>query len=179
MKKPKSKRKKFIPLFLVPKVRKRHVLPIFQEHETLWKLFAEGALRNRFFHEEIMKRGSKCLACDRHFNGENAAVSSKIEKHHHCYLRLCIGNLLPSDSDDIYRLAKDGEFPLVPDCRRCKAENPEYYQGCIKKIFPVHGKCHEDIHELEKALFTNLKKKLRANFLSAVNPQNSCTTSPS
>lgn len=178
MKKPKSKRKKFIPLFLVPKVRKRHVLPIFQEHETLWKLFAEGVLRNRFFHEEIMKRGPKCLACDRHFNGENAAVSSKIEKHHHCYLRLCIGKLLPPDSDDIYRPAKDGEFPLVPDCRRCKAENPEYYQGCIKKIFPVHGKCHEDIHELEKLLFTNLKKKLRADFLSAVNSQDSCTTSP-
>jgi hypothetical protein len=72
-------------------------------------------------------------------------------------------------SDDIYRPAKDGEFPLVPDCRRCKAENPEYYQGCIKKIFPVHGKCHEDIHELEKLLFTNLKKKLWADFLSATN----------
>jgi hypothetical protein len=111
-----------------------------------------------------MKRGVKMPACDRLFDGENAAVSSKIEKHHHCYLRLCIGNFLPSDSDDIYRTVKDGEFPLAPDCRRCKAENPEYYQGCIKKIFPVHGKCHEDIHELEKLLFTNIKKKLRADF---------------
>ena len=112
---PKSKRKNFIPLFLVPKVRKRHVIPIFQAFEIPWKLFAEGALRNRFFHEEIMNRGPKCLACDRHFNGENAAVSSKIEKHHHCYLRFCIGKLLPPDSDDIYRQAKDSEFSLVPD----------------------------------------------------------------
>lgn len=158
--------KKFIPLFLVPKVRKRHVLPIYHEHETAWKLFAEGALRNKMFHDDVIHRGKKCLACNRCFNHDKASVSSKIEKHHHCYLRLCIGKLLPEESEDIYRPAKEGEFNLVPDCRQCKADNPEYYEGCIKKIFPVHGKCHEDIHALEKHIFTDLRKKLLANFLS-------------
>lgn len=39
-------KKKRLPLFLVPKVRKRHVLPIYKDHEAQWKLFAaEGALR--------------------------------------------------------------------------------------------------------------------------------------
>ena len=166
MKKSVFEKKKHIPLFLVPKVRKRHVLPIYRVHETLWRLFAEGALRNRIFHDDVLKRGKKCLACDRHFNGDKAAISSRIEKHHHCYLRLCIGNILPEESEDIYRPTKEGTFSQVPDCRQCKADNPVYYEGCIKKIFPVHSECHEDIHEVEKYRFIKLRKKLLANFLS-------------
>lgn len=167
MKKSVSEKKKYIPLFLVPKVRKRHVLPIFKDHEMAWKLFAEGALRNKVFHDDVMGRGKKCLACNRRFNNNKAAVSSKIDKHHHCYLRLCIGNILPEDSDDIYRPVKNGEFSHVPDCRQCKIDHPEYYVGCIKKIFPVHHQCHEDIHEVEKYHFTKLGKKIWADFLSA------------
>lgn len=163
------KKIKYIPFFLIPKVRKRHALPIYHEHEMAWKLFAEGALRNQIFHDDVLNRGKTCLVCNRNFNKDKAAVSSKIEKHHHCYLRLCIGNLLPEGSEDIYRPAKTGEFNLVPDCRQCKEENPEYYQGCIKKIFPVHSKCHEDIHEREKIYFTKLAKKLMSDFLSATN----------
>ena len=146
MKKSVFEKKKHIPLFLVPKVRKWHVLPIFKDHETAWKLFAEGALRNKVFHDDVMGRGKKCLACKRCFNHEDAGVSSRIEKHHHCYLRLCIGQILPEDSEDIYRTVKNGGFPHVPDCRQCKIDHHEYYEGCIKKIFPVHRQCHEDIH---------------------------------
>jgi len=167
MKKISFKKKKHIPLFLVPKVRKRHVPPIYKDHETLWRLFAEGALRNRLFHDDVMDRRKKCLACNRRFNNSKATVSSKIDKHRHCYLRLCIGNILPKDSGDIYRPIKNGEFPHVPDCGQCKADNPEYYEGCIKKIFPVHHQCHEDIHEVEKYHFTKLRKKMRDAFLSA------------
>ncbi len=166
MKKLFFKNKKYIPLFLVPKVRKRHVPPIYKDHEIPWKLFAEGALRNRLFHDDVMDRGKKCLACNRQFNNSKAAVSSKIDKHHHCYLRLCIGDILPEDSNDIYRLVKNNEFPHVPNCRQCKADNPEYYEGCIKKIFPVHHQCHEDIHEVEKYRFIKLGKKIWADFLS-------------
>ena len=57
--------------------------------------------------------------------------------------------------DDIYRPVKNNEFPHVPDCRQCKADNPEYYEGCIKKIFPVHHQCHKDIHEVEKNISPN------------------------
>jgi len=158
--------KKYIPSFLVPKMRKRHVLPIYSNHETEWRLFAEGALRNRIFHDDVMNRGSKCLACNRHFNHKKAVVSSKIDKHHHCYMRLCIGNILPDNSEDIYRPIKNNEFPHVPDCRTCKTNNPEYYEGCIKKIFPVHHQCHRHIHEVEKFWFNKLGKKLLSNFRS-------------
>ncbi len=169
MKKSIFEKKKHIPLFIVPKVRKRHVPPIYKDQETAWKLFAEGALRNKVFHDDVMKRGKKCLACNRRFNNDKAAVSSKIEKHHHCYLRLCIGDILSEDSGDIYRPVKNGEFPHMPNCRQCKADNPEYYEGCIKKIFPVHSQCHEDIHEDEKYFFIKLGKKLLTDFKSVIN----------
>lgn len=148
MKKPHLKKKKHIPLFLVPKVRKHHVPPIYKDHETAWRLFAEGALRNRIFHDDILNRGKKCLACDRQFSTGKKRHSTRIEKHHHCYLRLCLGNMLPDKSGDIYRPSRNGEFPHVPDCGQCKVDNPEYYEGCIKKIFPIHSQCHEDIHEV-------------------------------
>lgn len=164
MKKSVFKKKKHIPLFLVPKVRKRHVLPIYKDHETAWKLFAEGALRNRVFHEDILGRGKKCLACKRRFNDGKVSISFRIEKHHQCYLRLCIGNVLPEDSDDIYRPVRNREFQFAPDCRQCKANNPDYYEGCIKKIFPVHSRCHANIHKVEKYLFAHLAINLHKNF---------------
>lgn len=166
MKKTVSK-KKYIPHFLIPKIRKRHVLPIFKDHETQWKLFAEGALRNKVFHDDVINRGKKCLACNRYFNHENSAIASKIDKHHHCYMRLCIGNTLSENSEDIYRQAKSHEFPYVPDCRTCKTDNPAYYAGCIKKIFPVHHQCHSHIHEREKFWFYSLNNKLLSGFRSA------------
>ncbi len=164
MKKTVSNKKKFFPSFLIPKIRKRHVLSIYFDHEAEWKLFAEGALRNKVFHDDVINRGHKCLACNRRFNHEKAVVSSKIDKHHHCYVRLCIGNILPDNSEDIYRLTRNNEFPHVPDCRTCKTDNPEYYEGCIKKMFPVHYQCHERIHEMEELRFNKLGKKLLSNF---------------
>ena len=156
-------KKKRIPLFLVPKVRKRHVPPIYKTHETEWRLFAEGALRNKVFHDDVLNRGSKCLACGQSLiHGKTKYL--QIEKHHHCYLRLCTGNILPGDSSDIYRAAKNAEFAQVPDCRNCKANNPDYYEGCIKKIFPVHSKCHGHIHEVEKVLFGRLERKLFSDY---------------
>lgn len=107
---------KCIPRYLVPKVKKRHAAALHGDADW-WRLFAEGCLRNRYFHERIFKRGPKCLACDRAFNKEEAKVQSKIEKHHNCYLRECIGNLLPAGDDDIYRDAAEGEFDQVPDCQ--------------------------------------------------------------
>ncbi|MBX3631246.1 MAG: hypothetical protein KF908_15350 [Nitrosomonas sp.] len=166
-----SKRGKTIPFFLIPKIRKRHVPPIFKDRETQWKLFAEGALRNNVFHNDVIRRGKTCLACNRHFNHEQAAVSSKIDKHHHCYLRLCIGSILLEGSSDIYRPPHKGEYSPVPDCRQCKASNPAYYAGCIKKIFPVHHHCHEQIHEREKFWFNTLSKKLLFGFRSATSLQ--------
>ena len=160
--------KKYIPSFLIPKIRKRHVLPIFRNHEMQWKLFAEGALRNKIFHDDVMNRGNKCLACNRYFNHEKSVVSSKIDKHHHCYVRLCIGNILLNNSEDKYRPARNNEFPHVPDCGTCKANNPKYHEGCIKKIFPIHHQCHGRIHEREKSLFNKLGKKLLSSFRFAV-----------
>lgn len=104
------------------------------------------------------------MACDRHFNGGTTIHHSRIEKHHHCYLRLCTGTILPDDSKDIYRPVKRAEFDHVPDCRQCQAQSPEYFAGCVKKIFPVHSECHEDIHELERYLFMKLSKKIKTGW---------------
>lgn len=160
-------KKKRIPLFLVPKVRKRHVSPIYKDHETAWKLFAEGALRNKIFHDAVMSRGNKCLACSRSFITGKIKRFPHIEKHHHCYIRLCTSMILPDDSGDIYRETNNTEFPHVPDCRQCKADNPEYFEGCIKKIFPVHRSCHSHIHEMEKVLFDRLGTMFRNDFVQA------------
>lgn len=171
-------KKKHIPWYLVPKVRKRHARPIFN-NQIAWRLFAEGALRNWVFHEGVMHRGTKCMACNHHFNNGKTTHHSHIEKHHHCYLRLCIGDILPEDSEDIYRPTKNGEFEHVPDCRKCKMDNPEYYQGCVKKIFPVHGECHEDIHELEKWFFKKLSKNIRLSWKLPETQKELWTKSPS
>jgi hypothetical protein len=167
MQKSESEKNRHIPFFLIPKIRKRHVPPVFRNHEPQWQLFAEGALRNKVFHDDVMNLGKTCLACNRHFNHEHATTSSKIDKHHHCYIRLCTGNVLPEDSEDIYRPAKKEEYSLVPDCRQCKASNPEYYAGCIRKVFPVHHQCHKHIHEREKFVFDTMNKKLLSSFHSA------------
>ncbi|WP_347888519.1 hypothetical protein ABHF54_01390 [Nitrosomonas europaea] len=160
-------KKKRIPLFLVPKMRKRHVPPIYKDHETAWKLFAEGALRNKIFHDAVINRGNKCLACSRSFITGKIKRFPHIEKHHHCYIRLCIGHILPEGSGDIYREAGNAEFPHVPDCRQCKANSPEYFEECIKKIFPVHRSCHGYIHLVEKMLFDRLGTMFRNNFVQA------------
>lgn len=58
------RKEKRVPLFLVPKVRKRHVPLIYKDHETAWELFVEGALRNKVFHDDVLNRGSKCRMCE-------------------------------------------------------------------------------------------------------------------
>lgn len=141
---------KQIPRYLVPQVKKRHALEIFAAVEAPWRLFAGGCLRNSYFHDQVLTRGPKCLACKRRFNHADAATQSKIEKRHNSYTRLCIGPLLPAVADDIYREASKGKFAGVPDCRQCRKDNPDYFEGCLKKVLPVHGECHGDLHELER-----------------------------
>lgn len=166
MRKILSTKKKLIPKFLIPKVRKHHVHDIYIANEAEWKLFAEGALRNKVFHEDVINRGNMCLSCDKSLSVKRTKTLFKIDKHHHCYMRLCIGNVLPENSKDIVRAHQNGEYSYVPDCRQCKSINPEYYEGCIKKIFPVHHVCHKHTHELEKILFKNLGNKLLFSFRS-------------
>lgn len=166
MKKSVFDKNKHIPRFLVPKVKKRHAAALYGASER-WRLFAEGCLRNRYFHERIFQRGPKCLGCDKKFNREEAKIQSKIEKHHNCYMRECIGSLLPDGHYDIYRDVSGDESDEVPDCRRCEIDNPEYFEGCLKRIFPVHGECHGDIHEIEQWRNRKLKKTLMAEFHAA------------
>ena len=56
-----SKKKPSVPGFLVPRVRKRHVSMLYTNYETEWKVFAEGSLRNKVFHDDVLNRGDKCL----------------------------------------------------------------------------------------------------------------------
>lgn len=172
-----SKKKASVPGFLVPRVRKHHVSMLYTNYETEWRVFAEGSLRNKVFHDDVLNRGDKCLVCNKSLGTANSNKTSHIEKHHHCYMRLCTGKILPENSYDIYRKASKTEFPLVPDCRQCKIDNPKYYIGCIKKVFPVHRKCHCKIHKVEKYLFEKLGKKLqRAYVLASENAAATHTT---
>ena len=149
MKRKSFKRKHRIPPYLVPDVRKRLAAEIYADVHERWQLFAEGCLRNRYFHQQTFSNRPNCMACSKRFNRDEAKVKSRIEKHHHIYLRLCVGQVLDAESDDIYRDPVKGEFDQVPDCRRCHQENPEYFEGCRKAIYPVHASCHEQIHDLE------------------------------
>ena len=166
MKKIFSKKKTSVPGLLVPKVRKHQASMLYTNYETEWRVFAEGSLRNKVFHDDVLNRGDKCLVCGKTLNTANSKKIAHVDKHHHCYMRLCTGNLLPDNSDDIFRKARKADFLRVPDCRQCKLTNPNYYSGCIKKIFPVHRKCHRKIHKVEKALFDRLSKKLKKDFAS-------------
>ena len=76
----------------------------------------EGALRNQVFHDEVLNRKNKCLACGQVLISDKTRYLRN-EKHHHCYLRLCTGHILPDGSGDIYREAGNAEFPHVPDYR--------------------------------------------------------------
>ena len=157
----------FIKKGRVPGVRKKHAAEIYATDHDRWRLFAEGCLRNRYFHEEVFMRGPKCLPCDRRFNKKEASVASKIEKHHADYLRVCIGPLLPNDHEDIYRPAVKGEIDQVPDCRRCHEENFDYFEGCLKRIYPVHGFCHGRIHDKERHFVKKAQAKLKDDFYQA------------
>ena len=159
------KNKKWIPGWLVPKIKKKHARQIFKDDLEPWLLFAEGCLRNRFFHDAVIDRGTKCLACERAFTKKDAKNRSKIEKHHTCYIRKCIGPLLPPDSDDITRPADPGQKDQVPDCRQCAIDNPEYFKGCVFKINPVHAACHEKIHKQERELSKQVKAKILNHFI--------------
>jgi len=167
MKKGVFDKHKRVPRYLVPTIKKIHATEIYATAQQQWKLFAEGCLRNRYFHEQVLKRGPKCLACKRKFNHANATTQSKIEKHHNSYTRLCLGPLLPAGHEDIYRKASKGEFQDVPNCRQCRKDNPEYFEGCLKIVFPVHGECHGDIHELERYYRKKRRKQLLADFRAA------------
>jgi hypothetical protein len=159
VKSKKPRRPKF-----VPKVKKRHAAKIMADEPDAWRAFSEGCLRNRYFHEQVLGRGAKCLSCNRRFNREEAKNPSKIDKHHESYIRLCIGGELPEKHDDVYREAKKGEFDRVPDCRQCHKDNPDYFHGCLKLIFPLHHACHGRVHERERWYLDTWKAKLLDDF---------------
>lgn len=145
---------------------KRHVATVYAHVNDQWRLFAEGCLRNRYFHEEVFLRGPRCLACERQFNRQECQVRSKIEKHHNDYLHLCqyTGPLLPKDHDDIYRPATKDEFDQVPDCRQCHMDDPAKFEACLKRIYPVHSSCHERIHDKERHFNQKARQDLQIQF---------------
>ena len=164
-----TKRKKLskIPRFLIPGrgksyapgMVKRHVAMMCASIDDQWRLFSEGCLRNRYFRDEALKRSPKCRACNKAFDS-----GSRIEQHHNDYLWSCIGTPLSENSPDIHRAPRPQEYPRVPDCRSCHAANPEHFEACQKRIFPVHAACHELIHEKERYFRNTAKTELLTEF---------------
>ena len=163
------KRLKKIPHYLIPGrgkfgrpgMIKRHVAQVCEPIDHHWRLFSESCLRNRFFRERVIKRHPDCKACGRKLDSR-----SRIEQHHNDYLWACTGAILSDDHPDIHRAPVKGEYPYVPDCRKCFAENPEQFRGCQQRIFPVHAACHERIHDKERFFRTNAKQSLLDDFAS-------------
>lgn len=157
------KRLEKVPHFLIPGrgkfgrpgMIKRHVALVCEPIDHHWRLFSESCLRNKFFREMVLKRKPKCRACVRKLDDR-----SRIEQHHNDYLWACTGAVLPDGSSDIHRAPQENEYDLVPDCRRCFAENPDQFWGCQSRIWPVHAACHERIHDKERYLRTKAKKGL-------------------
>ena len=123
---------KSVPRYLIPGcgkkgapgLIKRHVARLCASIDDEWRLFSEGCLRNRYFRDQVLKRGPKCMACDRKLDDR-----SRIEQHHNDYLWSCIGDILPDGSEDLHRKPRAEEFPSVPDCRACHAANPKHFEG--------------------------------------------------
>lgn len=141
---------------------KKHVAMMCASIDDQWRLFSEGCLRNRYFRDQVLKRGPNCMACSRKLDDR-----SRIEQHHNDYLWNCIGELLPEGSEDLHRQPRTDEFPYVPDCRRCHLENPDHFAECLKRIYPVHAKCHERIHENERLYRKQASDDLRDQFYTA------------
>lgn len=157
----KQQKQKWIPNFLVPKISKKWVASIYRDQNEAWRLFSEGCLRNKRFHEAIYERGHNCLVCDKLIR---AKKTKQTDKHHNDYLRLCTGYILQNGDDDIQREATNKDYPRVPDCRNCEDNNPEYFAGCVARVFPVHHACHGKIHELETRLTAASRGKLLKAF---------------
>ena len=131
-----------------------------------WRLFAEGALRNKVFHDDVIRIAAKPV-----WLATGISIMTTPPFHPeliNTIIAMCgcvLAILLPEgSSDDICRPAQKGEYSPVPDCRQCKTSNPAYYAGCIKKIFPVHHHCHAQIHEREKFWFNTLQQKIVVRF---------------
>ncbi len=172
MKKGHTKTLESVPRYLipgcgksgVPGLIKRHVAMICASIDDQWRLFSEGCLRNRYFRNQVLKRGPKCMACTRKLDER-----SRIEQHHNDYLWTCIGSLLPEDSADINRRPTADEYPQTPDCRQCHSDNPEHFEECRKRIYTVHASCHERIHEKERYFRGIARENLKSQFRNAAN----------
>lgn len=146
----------------VPGLIKRHVAMICAPIDDRWRLFAEGCLRNGYFRDQVLKRGPKCLACSRKLDDR-----SRIEQHHNDYLWTCIGPLLLENSEDVHRKPVADEYPQIPDCRQCHIDNPGHFAECRKRIYAVHAKCHERIHENERYFRGKARDDLKEQFREA------------
>jgi len=161
-------RLKKIPLYLIPGrgkrgtpgLIKRHVAQLCFAINDEWRLFSEGCLRNRYFRGQVLKRSTKCRACERKLD-----TNSRIEQHHNDYLWSCIGSLLPENSDDVHRKPRAEEFPDIPDCRQCHIDNPDHFQECVKRINGIHAACHERVHSKERYF----RDKSRENLIEQFN----------
>lgn len=129
------RKEKRIPLFLVPKVRKRYVPSIYKDHGTAWKLFAEGALRNKVFHDDVLNRGSRCLACGQPLNSGKTKYPH-IEKHHHCYIRLCVGTICLTIQPIFTGRPKTRNSHTSPIAGSVKHPTPIITRGALKKSSP-------------------------------------------
>jgi hypothetical protein len=108
-------------------------------------LFARRAQRNPYLKAAVLERdGAECAWCLRLLRGQS--VLHHVDYDHHCHLGLEVRLPRPTP-------LRPERSVKVPDCQRCHAEHPDWFDACARRLVAVHNRCNAAI---ERARVTAL-----------------------
>lgn len=123
-----------IPLMGSNEAKKKH------NGSNEWKLFARNITKNPFVKNMVIKRASnECSWCNRPTRGE-------FMLHHLDYDHTCqygIEKRIPRPTEK-----RPNKQVTIPDCESCYQERLDFFNECLKRLTPVHGKCNAEIEAL-------------------------------
>jgi hypothetical protein len=106
-------------------------------HEINWKLFARRMQKNPFMREYKISKIDRCAKCGKRLK--------KFQLHHVDYDHYCQFNepiKLPDPTEK-----RPNRYVLVPDCESCKNSSPDVFEGCARRVVPVHGYCNKILND--------------------------------
>lgn len=107
-----------------------------------WKLFARKITKNPFMKNVVANRHSnRCSWCNR-------SIRSEFILHHVDYDHQCMYGIETVISRPTEK--RPNKKVIVPDCETCNKIRPEYFNECVNRLVPVHGKCNAVIEEYRK-----------------------------
>lgn len=130
-----------IPRLGSQQARERH-------DDKLWRMFARRAQRNPHIKAFVLKRDDgRCPWCGKRLHP--SAVLHHIDYDHHCHL---------GEEIRIPRAhaRRENSTTRVPDCERCHAEHPDFFEGCASRLVAVHQLCNAAIEAARAGALTSL-----------------------